>query len=95
MLCCCSKTRHAHPSEATCIEGANEHVHVSTQMQSGVRSCAGNVLAEGSQIQGIPVWWHGRASGIVVFEDMPWAVAVVPLSEAAVAARRGGDARPS
>ena len=57
------------------------------QMQSSVESGAGKVRAEGFQARDIPVWWHGRASGIVVFEGMPSSVAMVPLSEAA--ARRG------
>ena len=49
------------------------------QMQSSVESGAGKVRAEGFQARDIPVWWHGRASGIVVFEGMPSAVAVVPF----------------
>ena len=88
-MTCCSKT---HPSEA--VEGVNEHVHVSRYadgMQSGQHGRAAPERCR-QQIKGIPVWWHGRASGIVVFEGMPWAGAVVPLSEAGVAARRGTEA---
>ena len=74
--------------------GVNEHVHVSRYadgMQSGQHGRAAPERCR-QQIKEIPVWWHGRASGIVVFEGMPWAGAVVPLSEAGVAARRGTEA---